>query len=717
MSDASVEPFGLEGEASVEDPRVRDLLEGYVACSGATLQNLAPNLQQLTVPAADRTAFGRRSAIRLAFSADALADDENAELAIVGSAFVNQLIAAVRRRGARLMMGRVLSADGHSAVNPPPPVPVSNGRAGTPTTRMVRHRVGRLTARVVVRAGADAKERLAESDLFDLCTGVALGSDVANACIAAGAPAGDENKRAEWDALPIPGIRPVEELVRLMLGSLERRIRPEIDALDATAQRALEHELGRIERYYKALEEDLGGRGSQVVDAASRATFRAEHQRRAREETERHRVRATVHPVQLAEWEVVVQRAEWPIESATGHNGVFTAQRVLAGDQQWVALCPTCSIAPAALTVCRQDHVACPNCAQRCFVCGDAFCKDHGIAGCHVDNAPACSVHSRTCPSCRRSHCTQHEGVCDETDHLACTACLAPCAHCQRMVCNEHATISHPDAPRGARRLCSNCVRACEGGTGEVVGPDEVVGCASCSRVVCERHQARCAVDGLVHCSKHLRRADRSGRLVCEQHRAACIHEPNAVLATDEVTTCATCRGSTCGTHSAECVADRTVHCTTHLVPVRDIPGGFTCQAHRTVCHIDGGVFSPTGTTECPSCARLHCATHRRKCQNCGRGVCTNDFRPATNQTCGTCGRLADVEDLSDAVLSSVAAARRGNETKVKRWRSARDARHVVVELDLGWTRRLVMAIPHGGGRAESVVSHSLFGSKNSSGT
>lgn len=712
MPDATAEHFGLDGEASVEDPRVRDLLERYVAISNATLVTLAPNLQQLSVPPSDRAAFGRRSAIRLAFSTGALADDENAELAIVGSAFVKQLIAAISRRGTRLMMGRVASSDGLEQVAAPPPVPVSNGHAGAPTTRMVRHRVGRLTARVVVRAGADVRERLADSDLFDLCTGVALGSDVAEACVAAGRAVDGANGFAGWDELPLATIRPVQDLVPLMLGSLEQRIRPEIESLDAGAQRALEHELGRIERYYKALEEDLGGRGSQVVDAASRAAYRAEHQRRAREETERHRVRATVHPVQLAEWEVVVQRSEWPIESTTGHKGVFTAQRVLAGDQQWVALCPTCSIAPAALTVCRQGHVACPNCAQRCFVCGDAFCRDHGIAGCHVDHAPACSAHSRVCSSCRRPHCTQHEGVCDETDHLACSTCLAPCAHCQRLICDEHATTSHPEAPRGARRLCSNCVRACEGGTGEIVGPDEVVGCASCSRVVCERHQARCAVDGLVHCSKHLRRADRSGRLACEKHRTTCMHEPNAVLATDEVATCTTCAGSTCLTHAAECVADGTLHCTMHLAAVRDIPGGFACEVHRTVCYVDGGVFSPAGTAPCPSCGRLHCATHRWKCQSCGRGVCTNDFRPAGVTICATCSRLADVDDLPDEVLSSVAAARRGNETKVKRWRSARDARHVVVELDLGWTRRLVVAIPHGGGRAESIVTHSLFGSK-----
>ncbi|MGQ0764987.1 MAG: C-terminal helicase domain-containing protein [Gemmatimonadota bacterium] len=55
--------------------------------------------------------------------------------------------------------------------------------------------------------------------------------------------------------------------------------------------------------------------------------------------------------------------------------------------------------------------------------------------------------------------------------------------------------------------------------------------------------------------------------------------------------------------------------------------------------------------------------------------------------------------------------ARGGDETRVKGWRVSRDARHVVVQLDLGWTRRLVVAVPHGGGAPEFIVRHSIFGS------
>lgn len=703
-------PFtGLDGAEPLVDQRVRALLDRYVALSGAQLVTLAPDLQQLTVPASDRGSFARRSAIRLAFSADALREDEKAELAIVGSPFVAQLIAAVRRRGARLDHGRLSNAAAVAELSPPAPLPVSNGRVADTTTRLARHRLGRLTARIVTRAATQIKETLATSDVFDLCTGAAVGADIARACDA------DQVVDAVWDArwreIPVAPARQPAEFIRLMLASLERQLRPEVDALESQAQTRLVLELGRIDRYYSTLLEDVGGRGTEIPDSASRRAIQAEHQRRRREETERHQVRATVHPVQLAEWEVAVQRSDWVLESTTGHRGTFTAQRLLAGEQAWIVMCPTCGTSPGALSVCHTNHVACATCARRCSVCADIFCPEHGLAACHIDAAPACSNHARACACCQKPHCSAHEGVCAETGHATCVSCLSPCAHCGRIVCDQHAVSSDPDAPRGARRLCRECVRLCEGGTSEIVGPDEVTGCASCNRDVCERHQARCDVDTLVHCSKHLRRTDRSRRLVCERHRASCQHEQNTVFASDEVTTCSTCSWSICLAHAGVCTSDGLRHCNTHLLPLRDVPGKLACKDHRSICHIDDEVFSRKGTSACPSCNRLTCAEHRRICQNCGRRICVADFRTGAT-ICGTCAQLADAEDLPNAILAAVGAATGSHGRKVKRWRSARDARHVVVELDLGWTRRLVLAIPHLGGRAESVVWHSLLGTR-----
>src|SRR2546430_11067683 len=59
------------------------------------------------------------------------------------------------------------------------------------------------------------------------------------------------------------------------------------------------------------------------------------------------------------------------------------------------------------------------------------------------------------------------------------TTLFRSCGSCGRTVCNRHAEQSRADAPKGSRRLCTACVRHCEGGTNEPVGVDEVAQCAS----------------------------------------------------------------------------------------------------------------------------------------------------------------------------------------------------------------------------------------------
>src|SRR5207302_2049828 len=149
-----------------------------------------------------------------------------------------------------------------------------------------------------------------------------------------------------------------------------------------------------------------------------------------------------------------------------------STERVAArrGAAAWVMTCPHCGRPPAALVVCRHDHCGCDACSHRCSVCAEDFCAEHGLAECHVDGQPACDEHARVCPSCRLQYCTAHEGVCAEDGHAACATCLEPCGSCGRVVCNRHAEQSHADAPKGRRRLCTACLRTCEGGSRERVG-------------------------------------------------------------------------------------------------------------------------------------------------------------------------------------------------------------------------------------------------------
>src|SRR5439155_1695069 len=205
----------------------------------------------------------------------------------------------------------------------------------------------------------------------------------------------------------------------------------------------------------------------------------------------------------LVEATVVMQRAEWQLESARGRRGTFSAQRSLSGAAAWAMTCPHCGRPPAALVVCRHDHCGCDACSHRCSVCAEDFCAEHGLAECHVDGQPACDEHARVCPSCRLQYCTAHEGVCAEDGHAACTTCLAPCG--------------------------------------------------SCGRLVCAGHSAECVEDGLRHCVTHLEPlVDATGSYACAAHRKAC-HVDGQVFSPKAVEACPVCGKDACARHRAAC--------------------------------------------------------------------------------------------------------------------------------------------------------------------
>jgi hypothetical protein len=425
-------------------------------------------------------------------------------------------------------------------------------------------------------------------------------------------------------------------------------------------------------------------------------------------------VRAIVHPVQLAECELLVQRAKWELVGKRGVRAPLVAERWLNGTGDWTLACPQCGArSPASLSLCKAGHVACESCASTCGACDEVFCSAHGISACRVDGQPTCAEHARTCASCHEPYCTAHEATCAEGDHLACTTCVAGCALCGRSICEEHATMTAASAPHGERRLCSACLRLCEGGKSEPVGADEVTRCASCEKFVCEQHRATCVVDEHVHCSKHLRRTDASRRLVCDVHREQCAFEPNAIFASDEIEACSACARHVCARHSHPCIEDGRRYCDHDVMLLRDQPGRYVCREHGSICHVDQSAYRRGETSECPVCAKPTCTAHLRSCASCGRTVCVADFRNPNSpqKKCITCSQLKDTAELDDHVIDAVVATLGGRQ-RPKRWRTARDATHTVVEVDLGWTRRIVLAVRHGDNIADAGRRRSAIGSK-----
>lgn len=135
------------------------------------LTDMGNGLVELVIPPVDRAAFRNRDRVRIAFTVAVLELDPNAEIAVVGSALVEQLVDAIRLRGSRVSWGLIphdlpLSADAAELRTP-----VTNGRAGAPTVGVGRHRMVRLLAHVAVRAGSAVEEHLVESGFFDATTG------------------------------------------------------------------------------------------------------------------------------------------------------------------------------------------------------------------------------------------------------------------------------------------------------------------------------------------------------------------------------------------------------------------------------------------------------------------------------------------------------------------------------------------------------------------
>ena len=633
------------------DARIRPLVERYCDLAGVKLLDKGADLRELKLPLAERAHFQGRASLRLALSVDALERNPDAEIAVLGSPFLTHLIEAIRTRAGRLSLGiippppPVATDDEDVAPSVAPPVPVRDGKARQSSVGLAAHPIGRLVARVVLRAGAAVEEAVVESDVFDLSTGTRSSHDVAGLFQELEAR---RIKPAAASAIPdadqVPPREP-DEMLKLLIGNLREKSAERVAARQAAAATQVATELDRLDRYFASILADKS-------DAEAERAITALHERRRTEEVRRHQVKAIVHPLQLVAARVLVQRAEWELRSTHGRRAQLAAQRPLAGAAAWVVACPHCGRAPTELVVCKHEggHCACDACSLRCPVCAEDFCADHGIAKCRVDDQPACEEHARVCQSCRMPHCSVHEGLCAEGDHPACSACLEACGSCGRVVCNRHAQQSVPDAPKGSRRLCTACVRYCEGGTNEPVGVDEVTQCASCSKSVCTAHQAVCVVDGHVHCSRHLHRTDASRRLVCGEHRVSCAEEPAAIFASDEV-------------------------------------------------------------AGCPVCGKDVCAQHRAACAYCGRQVCMADLAQPSRH-CATCAQLVAVADPPEEVVAAARAVM-GRAPKASRaWRIARDRSHFVVELDLGLTRKTVFTLRYGDTVPDRIVRHSVLGSK-----
>ncbi|MGH7699433.1 MAG: hypothetical protein ACREMJ_02795, partial [Gemmatimonadales bacterium] len=294
------------------DARILALLERYCGLAGVEMAPRGADFLELNLPPAERVHFRDRDSLRLALSLDGLARHPDAEIAVLGSPFISHLIEAIRARAGRMALGLIPPASppvplslrergDDSGVDLP--IPVRDGVAKVATAQLAAHPVGRLIARVVLRAGAAVEEAVVESDVFDLSTGTPLSDDVA------GSFQDLEAHRVDpADADAIPGAvsvapREPDELLRLLLGNLRDKSAERVAARHAAAERELAGELDRLDRYFASTLADK-------TDPEEVRTITALHERRRTEEVRRYQVKAIVHPLQLVEARLLVQRVE-----------------------------------------------------------------------------------------------------------------------------------------------------------------------------------------------------------------------------------------------------------------------------------------------------------------------------------------------------------------------------------------------------------------------
>src|SRR5204862_5576673 len=101
------------------DSGLRPLLERYCRLAAVKQAALGPDHAELSVPPAERPFFRDRASLRVAFSLDALERDPDAEIAVLGSPFLSQLIEALRARGARRSLGLIAPASASAPSSPP----------------------------------------------------------------------------------------------------------------------------------------------------------------------------------------------------------------------------------------------------------------------------------------------------------------------------------------------------------------------------------------------------------------------------------------------------------------------------------------------------------------------------------------------------------------------------------------------------------------------
>ncbi len=530
------------------------LLDAYVAVAGGSVERPEGGLRVFRPAPSEAAWFGGEARV-LALDIESMDLHPDAEVAVAGSRFAHDLLAAVRSRGARLHRGFVAPSDAPGSVQPTASLVLRRGRVREVRVEAGWLPVGRLHLAASVRTGSQVEDRLVQTGWFDLTAGQPLGE----------APEGIGGGEAMvWDSgsHPVLEPRPLETLLPGFLDDIEDRLAQWLAGAGAEAERTLQRELARLDAYYGRLVEEAGD-GEGAEDAVR--AYRQEHERRTAEQIARNQASAELRPVQLELGYVLTERALMVLDDGAA-EATLTGRRLLVGEAGWALPCPTCHTpAPEAWAVCTGGHMVCSACTESCSLCGATSCGDHGGGACPGgEGVPAhtvCDAHGQRCPSCAGTTCAHHAGLCLSCDQPVCSTCLGACASCGQAVCRACTTPTATEP----RPLCPACVRYCRGRDDEVRGVDEVAPCGTCGADVCPRHREVCAVCGEPHCREHVVELE-AGEFACPPHQGVCVVDGRRRKIT-ELDPCPVCGEWVSAGHRAACASCGGWACTRDVDP------------------------------------------------------------------------------------------------------------------------------------------------------
>ena len=454
---------------------MRDFAWDYFSRLGATLPAEPGEEWEVVLPPPLAERFGR-PALHLVFDAELLSPNE--DLVVFGSRTFDAMLEHLRQAG---RVTAVRLPPRHAAQPDFAPLRTARGELRqAATAESTGH-----AALLVYRVSYTSDERLEELEV-----------------VACGGPGGRERPElaeAELSALPLaadvlPASGEWEQMVEAAQVLVAERARRRAQELRGDVQARLATQVARLRRYYGQLESEVRGK-DEPARRQNAQVVRRELEAKVAEARDMHRIRVSMELVGVATMALPVQAYQAELAGA-GSSVPVAAERCLHTGSVSLPACAVCGQATDTVEVCRGAHVVCGECWGECAGCGQAVCRECGLAFCVLGGERLCATCRRLCARCGEPVCGAHSAACSVCAETVCAACGPVCPRCGQAECRTHlVACSVCSAP-----ACSHCAATCAS-CGALLCPDHAAACDWCGRPLCSGHLATCPGCGGAYCA------------------------------------------------------------------------------------------------------------------------------------------------------------------------------------------------------------------------